>query len=253
MVAAASGIDLSVTEIGRQVQQSTRIADEAVGQAHKTDDRITELSKAASRIGDVVRSDQRASPGRPTCWRSTHHRGGARRRRRPRLRGGGRRSRRWPARPPRRPTRSARRSPACSRRPDSVTAIKEIGGTIGRISEIAATIAAAVEQQGAATQEIARNVQEAAKGTTAGRHHHRRRQSGAGESGAAATQMRRRRSRSPTRATISRWRWEKFLATVRAASASRRYRGRRRRLRLPAEQDCAGRASRSPPAPAPGT
>src|SRR5206468_8636659 len=48
---------------------------------------------------------------------------------------------------------------------DSVAAIKEIGGTIGRISEIASTIAAAVEEQGAATQEIARNVGEAAKGT----------------------------------------------------------------------------------------
>ncbi len=48
---------------------------------------------------------------------------------------------------------------------ESVGAIKEIGGTIGRISEIAAAIAAAVEEQGAATQEIARNVQQAAQGT----------------------------------------------------------------------------------------
>jgi methyl-accepting chemotaxis protein len=36
----------------------------------------------------------------------------------------------------------------------SVTAIKEIGSTIGRISEIATTIASAVEEQGAATQRI---------------------------------------------------------------------------------------------------
>src|SRR5262249_50056823 len=48
---------------------------------------------------------------------------------------------------------------------DSVSAIKEIGGTIGRVSDIAATIAAAIEEQGAATQEIARNVQQAAQGT----------------------------------------------------------------------------------------
>jgi len=47
----------------------------------------------------------------------------------------------------------------------SVAAIKEIGGTISQISEISSTIAAAVEEQGAATQEIARNVGEAAKGT----------------------------------------------------------------------------------------
>ncbi len=44
--------------------------------------------------------------------------------------------------------------------------MKQIGGTIGRVSEIAASIAAAVEQQGAATNEIARNVQQAAQGTT---------------------------------------------------------------------------------------
>jgi methyl-accepting chemotaxis protein len=37
---------------------------------------------------------------------------------------------------------------------ESVAVIKEIGGTIGRISQIAPTIAA-VEEQGAATQEIA--------------------------------------------------------------------------------------------------
>ena len=47
----------------------------------------------------------------------------------------------------------------------SVTSIKGIGTTIGRMSEIASAIAAAVEEQGAATQEIARNVQQAADGT----------------------------------------------------------------------------------------
>ena len=49
---------------------------------------------------------------------------------------------------------------------DSVLAIKQIGTTIGRISEIAAMIAASVDQQGGATQEIARNVEQAAQGTS---------------------------------------------------------------------------------------
>jgi len=48
---------------------------------------------------------------------------------------------------------------------DAVDAIRSIAGTIGDINEIAATIAAAVEQQSAATREIARNVGEAADGT----------------------------------------------------------------------------------------
>jgi methyl-accepting chemotaxis protein len=47
----------------------------------------------------------------------------------------------------------------------SVAAIQASGTTIGPVSEIAAAIAAAVEQQGAATQEIARNIAEAARGS----------------------------------------------------------------------------------------
>ena len=43
-----------------------------------------------------------------------------------------------------------------------------IGTTIGELSQIAAAIAAAVEQQAAATQEIARDVQEAARGDAGG-------------------------------------------------------------------------------------
>ena len=48
---------------------------------------------------------------------------------------------------------------------EAVTAIEEITQTIGQINEIASAIAAAVEEQGAATGEISRNAQEAAGGT----------------------------------------------------------------------------------------
>src|SRR5207342_3768635 len=41
-------------EIGRQVEASARIAGEAVEQAQNTDARISQLSQAAARIGDVV-------------------------------------------------------------------------------------------------------------------------------------------------------------------------------------------------------
>jgi hypothetical protein len=44
----------SVNEISRQVQESARSAGEAVEQAQRTNDRVSELSKAANRIGDVV-------------------------------------------------------------------------------------------------------------------------------------------------------------------------------------------------------
>lgn len=46
-----------------------------------------------------------------------------------------------------------------------VTAMETIDGTINRVNEIAIKTSAAVEEQGAATNEIARNVQEAAMGT----------------------------------------------------------------------------------------
>ena len=49
----------------------------------------------------------------------------------------------------------------------SVAAIGQIGKTIAEMTEIATTIASAVEEQGAATSEIARNVEQAANGTAA--------------------------------------------------------------------------------------
>jgi methyl-accepting chemotaxis protein len=48
----------------------------------------------------------------------------------------------------------------------SAQAIEGIAQTIRRVDEISAAIAAAIEEQGAATQEISRNVQQAAQGTT---------------------------------------------------------------------------------------
>ncbi len=51
---ATEELSSSVSEIARQVQESARIAGEAVGQASKTNARVSELSKAAARIGDVV-------------------------------------------------------------------------------------------------------------------------------------------------------------------------------------------------------
>jgi methyl-accepting chemotaxis protein len=72
---------------------------------------------------------------------------------------------------------------------ESVGAIKEIGDTIGRMSEIAATIAAAVEQQGAATQEISRNVQQAANGTQQVSANIADVQRGASETGSASAQV----------------------------------------------------------------
>ncbi len=43
-----------MTEISRQVPESARIASEPVNRARRTNDQVSELSRAAARIGDVV-------------------------------------------------------------------------------------------------------------------------------------------------------------------------------------------------------
>jgi methyl-accepting chemotaxis protein len=60
----------SITEIGRQVQESARMANEAVDQARTTNDRVSELSKAAARIGAVVELINTIAE-QTNCWRST--------------------------------------------------------------------------------------------------------------------------------------------------------------------------------------
>jgi methyl-accepting chemotaxis protein len=55
VASATEDMIASIHEISRQVQQSSRIAGDAVKQAEQTDARIKELSSAAHRIGDVVK------------------------------------------------------------------------------------------------------------------------------------------------------------------------------------------------------
>src|SRR5690349_1913817 len=100
---------------------------------------------------------------------------------------------------------------------ESVAAIKEIGGTIDRISQIAATIAAAVEEQGAATQEIARNVQQAAQGTTKVASNITEVNRGASETGSASAQVLGSAKSLSNESNRLKLEMTKFLETVRAA------------------------------------
>jgi methyl-accepting chemotaxis protein len=54
VASATEELTSSVTEISRQVQSSARMATAAVGQARTTTAKVSELSKAAAKIGDVV-------------------------------------------------------------------------------------------------------------------------------------------------------------------------------------------------------
>lgn len=157
----------SISEIGRQVHDSNRIANEAVEQARQTDARINELSQAAERIGDVTKLITTiAEQTNLLALNATIEAARA-----------GEAGRGFAVVAQEVKALAGQTAKATSEistqiaqiqqaTQDSVLAMKEIGGTIGRVSEIAASIAAAVEQQGAATTEIARNIQQAATGTT---------------------------------------------------------------------------------------
>ena len=98
-----------------------------------------------------------------------------------------------------------------------MVAIDSIGSTIAEISEIAATIASAVEQQGAATEEITRNVQQASAGTSEVTENIHGVNEAATSTGAAAEQVLNASGELSEQAETLRLKVETFLTAVKAA------------------------------------
>jgi methyl-accepting chemotaxis protein len=208
----------SINEIGRQVADSNRIANEAVDQAQKTDARIGELSLAASRIGDVTKLITTiAEQTNLLALNATIEAARA-----------GDAGRGFAVVAQEVKALAAQTAKATSEistqiagmqaaTQDSVLAIKEISGTIGRVSEIAAAIAAAIEEQGAATQEIARNVQQAAIGSTQVATSIADVNRGAADTGSASSQVLSSAQLLSNENKRLKSEVAKFLATVRAA------------------------------------
>ena len=100
---------------------------------------------------------------------------------------------------------------------DSVSAIKEIGSIIHRVSQIATAITSAVEEQHVSTREIAINVQEAAQGTDSVTAKIKNLELDASATGTAANQVFSFASQLATEGNVLKLQVDKFLETVRAA------------------------------------
>ena len=218
VASATEELSSSITEISRQVQESARVASEAVGQARTTTERVSELSKAATRIGDVVELiNTIAGQTNLLALNATIEAARA-----------GEAGRGFAVVASEVKALAEQTAKATgeigqqisgiqSATQELVGAIKDISDTIERLSEISSAIAAAVEEQGAATQEISRNVQQAAEGTHQVSSNITDVQRGASETGSASSQV--LSAAQSLSGDSNRLKLEvgKFLTTVRAA------------------------------------
>jgi methyl-accepting chemotaxis protein len=218
VASATEELSASVDEIGRRVRESSQIAEAAVLQAQQTDGRISKLSRAAQEIGDVVKlitaiaeqtnllalnatieAARAGDAGRGFAVVASEVKSLA--------------------------SQTAKATDEISSHisgmqgatQESVAAIKEIGGTIAKISDIAATISSAVEQQSSATQEIARSVQNVAEGTQEAAANIMRVNRGATETGSASEDVLSSARTLSTESTRLREELDRFMANIRAA------------------------------------
>ena len=218
VASASEEMASSVNEISRQVQDSARIASDAVKQAELTNNRVIELSQAASKIGDVVELiNTIAGQTNLLALNATIEAARA-----------GDAGRGFAVVASEVKSLAEQTSKATGEiadqikgiqtaTSDSVEAIKDIGITIRRISEISSTIASAVEEQGAATQEISRNVQQASRGTSQVASNISDVQRGSSETGSASSQVLSSAQSLAVESNRLKTEVSKFLGTVRAA------------------------------------
>ncbi|WP_029010948.1 methyl-accepting chemotaxis protein, partial [Azospirillum halopraeferens] len=218
VAAASEELGSSITEISRRVSESARISRDAQGAAERTNTTVEGLATAAQRIGDVVSLIQNiAGQTNLLALNATIEAARA-----------GEAGKGFAvvasevkalANQTARATEdiAAQIAEIQAQTGGAVTAIRDIGKTISDVNEIAGTIAAAVEEQAAATQEIGRNVQQAACGTQEVSDNITGVSTAAREAGTAAAEVLSAANRLSQEAGTLRTEVDGFIARVRAA------------------------------------
>jgi methyl-accepting chemotaxis protein len=221
VASASQALSASVGEISRRVHEASRISKMAVQQAADTDSQIAKLSTSAARIGDVVKLITAvAEQTNLLALNATIEAARA-----------GDAGRGFAVVAQEVKALAAQTAKATeeigtqiagmqSATETSVAAIKGIVETIGQISEIAGAIAAAVEEQGEATTEITRNVQQAASGTAKAAGDVGNVHRGAVETGSASTQVLSAARSLSSDSNHLKSEVDKFVASVKSEAAS---------------------------------
>ena len=208
----------SISEIGRQVITSAQIARKAVDEAGATDATMQGLAENASRISVVVDLIQViASQTNLLALNATIEAARA-----------GEAGRGFAvvasevkslANQTAKATEEIRAQIASMQQvtTSAVGAIRNIGETIAEINEVTTAIAAAVEEQGAATREIARNIQHAAGGTAEVSSNIVGVSTASGEAGMAAAEVLNASVGLRREADLLRSEIDAFLSNIRAA------------------------------------
>ncbi|WP_240655248.1 methyl-accepting chemotaxis protein [Rhodovarius crocodyli] len=217
VAASAEELAASVAEITRQVGEGAQVARSAAEEARATDSTVQGLVQAAARIGDVVRliSDiagqtnllalnatieaaRAGEAGKGFAVVASEVKSLA--------------------------SQTAKATEEIAAQINSIqgttdeaaTALRNIGATIERMNEVTTAIAGAVEEQGAATREIARSAAQVAEGTGAVVRRIGDVQRAAGATGGAARDMLGAARTLTDQAAILREKADTFLKNVRA-------------------------------------